>query len=275
MPLKAAVTSLDQVDEGLRPLYRQQGEGDTQFFVLDVEPSLGWNNEHIEGLKTTLGKLRKEKGDLEQSLRSYDGLDAQAARDAMKKVEEFASIDPKKEADRLAEAKVNERLSQVKGLHQQEVEKLKRTGDLYKGNLVKLMIDREIDSALDGLESKGHAIQHGMRDDLRIILRQYVSHEFDDERGSLKVNVHDGTGVPRVKNTAGDYMTIADLVAELPASKPVFFAPKNQPGAGTKSGSGGGMPGAGATKKRSEMSLQERAKFVAEHGQDAYLKLPA
>ena len=76
-----------------------------------------------------------------------------------------------------------------------------------------------------------------------------------------------------MKNTAGDLMTIADLVDELPAAKPNFFEAKGTTGAGTKPAAGGGAVPSG--KKRSEMSTKDKAAFVATHGRDAFLQLPA
>jgi hypothetical protein len=266
--LKAAIRSLEEVEEGQRSLYRQEGE----IFVLNVEGALGWGNENIEGLKGTLGKLRADKSSLEDRLKPYDGLDATAARDALKKVEEFTAIDPKKEADRIAQEKINAQVGQIKSMYEGEKKTLTDRLDRFKGQLVALGVDAEIDRALNGLEASGHKISPPVRGDLRVVLRQYVGHEFDDDKGSLRVTVHDGQGVPRVKNTAGDLMSIADLVAELPTSRPNFFEPKGNNGAGAKPGSGGNPP---STKKRSEMSVQDKAAFVREHGQEAFLKLPA
>ena len=62
------------------------------------------------------------------------------------------------------------------------------------------------------------------RADLRVILRQYVGHDFDEDKGSLKVTVHDGQGVPRVKNTAGDLMSIATALGSGPIMAPAAQA---------------------------------------------------
>jgi hypothetical protein len=266
--LKAAIRTLEEVEEAQRELYRQEGE----VFVLNVEGALGWGNENIDGLKTTLGKLRQEKGDLEGRLKPYDGLDPTVAWEALQKVKEFAAIDPKKEADRLAEEKINAQVSQIKSIYETEKRSLTNKLGAFKSQLVALGVDADIDRALNGLEAKGHKISPSVRGDLRVILRQYVGHEFDDDKGTLKVTVHDGQGVPRVKNTAGDLMTIADLVDELPTSKPNFFEPKGTNGAGAKPASGGGAP---SGKKRSDMSTKDKAAFVATHGRDAFLQLPA
>jgi hypothetical protein len=266
--LKAAIRTLEDVEETQRDLYRQEGE----VFVLNVEGALGWGNENIDGLKTTLGKLRQEKGDLETRLKPYDGLDPTAAWEALQKVKEFAAIDPKKEADRLAEEKINAQVGQIKSMYETEKRALIHKLGAFKSQLVALGVDAEIDRALGGLEAKGHKISPAVRGDLRVILRQYVGHDFDEDKGSLKVTVHDGQGVPRVKNTAGDLMSIADLVDELPASKPNFFEPKGNTGAGVKP-AGGSAPPSG--KKRSEMSIKDKAAFVAAHGREAFLQLPA
>ena len=266
--LKAAIRTLEEVEEAQRGLYRQEGE----IFVLNVEKALGWGNEDIEGLTRTLGKLRQEKGELETKLKPFDGLDATAARDALKKVEEFTAIDPKKEVDRIAQEKINDQVGQIKSMYEAEKQTLTTRLDRFKSQLVALGVDAEIDRALNGLEANGHKISPAVRGDLRVVLRQYVGHEFDDDKGSLKVTVHDGQGVPRVKNTAGDLMSIVDLVSELPASRPNFFEPKGNNGSGAKPNGGGTPP---ATKKRSEMTVEDRAAYVNEHGSEAYLKLPA
>jgi hypothetical protein len=126
--LKAAIRTLDEVEENQRELYRQEGE----VFVLSVEGARGWGNEIIDGLKTTLGKLRQEKGDLETRLKPYDGLDPTSAWEALQKVKEFAAIDPKKEADRLAEEKINAQVGQIKSMY--ETEKRSLTASMQRLN---------------------------------------------------------------------------------------------------------------------------------------------
>jgi hypothetical protein len=51
--LKAAIRTLDEVEEGQRELYRQEGE----VFVLNVDGALGWGNENIDGLKTEVARF--------------------------------------------------------------------------------------------------------------------------------------------------------------------------------------------------------------------------
>ena len=270
MPIKAAIKTLDEVAETHRALYRQEGE----IFVLDTEPALGWGTENIEGLKGTLGKLRKERGDLEAIARNFDGLDATAAREALKKVEEFANIDPKKEADRLAEEKARAKVSQIQSMFDTERAGLVKSRDALKGQLVKLGVDAEIDRALTSLESQGHKIVPSVRGDLRTILRQFVAHEFDDGLGTLKITVHDGAGVPKVKNTAGDLMTIADLVAELPSSRPTFFEAKGVAGGGSQPGGAARSTSNVTNTQRSKMTVQEKSAYISENGLAKYQALP-
>jgi FtsZ-binding cell division protein ZapB len=70
--------------------------------------------------------------------------------------------------------------------------------------------------------------------------------------------------------------TLRDLFTELKA-KPEFsgaFKGVNQSGGGTPpNGGGGGTPPAGS--KRSEMTPLQRVSYIEQHGQEAYLKLPA
>ncbi len=90
---------------------------------------------------------------------------------------------------------------------------------------------------------------------------------FDESAGTILVTDNDGNA--RIADGSGRHMTPADLVLEMkvhPDFAGAFVDASHRP-APT-----GGNPPAGS-KKRSEMSLEERNAYVAQHGFADYRKL--
>lgn len=81
---------------------------------------------------------------------------------------------------------------------------------------------------------------------------------------------NDGT---TLRNADGTPMTLADKYNQLKESegfKFLFVESKPKSGSGTKQSKGEYS----GTPKRSEMTNSDKAKYITEHGQDAFLKLP-
>jgi len=88
-----------------------------------------------------------------------------------------------------------------------------------------------------------------------------------DDNGAIIFTNEDGS----TKYMNGKPMTLADRVAELENSE--AYAPMFKPSG--KGGTGAGKSGgANGSQSRSKMTHSEKAEFISEHGQDAYLKLP-
>lgn len=262
MPLKAIVENLETVDETQRPFYRE----DDGKFVLDVEPVNGFALENIEGLKSALGATRRERDEIQQKFKSFDGLDAAKARDALTKLEELSRIDPEKEADKLAAQKLESLKSQMTDAHRREVEKLVKENSTFKGVALRFGVTDRISKALDAAKAMPDS-----RPVLEAYMSKYVKSSFDDN-GTLSIQIVDDNGNPRIADAQGNPMKIEDLAIELRSKMPQAFEGK---GAGGSGASPGGDPsGGGTVKKRSEMSNDEKAKYLAKNGYEKFMALP-
>lgn len=81
MPIKAVIDSVDGLDSSVASLYVKDGEK----YRLDVEGGFKTLAE-VEGLSSALGKEREVNKANAKMLKSFEGLDAEAARDALAKI---------------------------------------------------------------------------------------------------------------------------------------------------------------------------------------------
>lgn len=259
MALKAIVDNLDGVPEGARDFYTAGEDGK---FTLAVEPVGGWALEDVEGLKSALGKERGENDRLKKQITKFGDIDVDRAREALSHYEQFKDIDPKKEADKIAQAKVEALQKQLLDKHAQEVAgKDERIGNLYK-QVEYLLVDQVATAAI--AEAKGSVellLPH---------VRQFT--RVKEAEGKFSVEIVDREGNPRISNAKGDPLDIKGFVAELRSSD-VFGRAFDGTGI-----TGGGTPpnlnGGGASLNRSKMTAQQKSEYIAKHGQSAFLKLP-
>jgi hypothetical protein len=263
MPIKAIVEDINQVEEPQRALYK---ETDGKF-VLDVEPVGGYALEDVGGLKTALGATRRERDDAMAALKPFEGIDPDKARDAFKRVDEFAKFDPEKEADKIVAGKVEAMKSQLIEQHTAETRKLSERVSVFESAARRLGVTDRISKALD----KAGATPEG-RDVLEAYMAKFVKAGFTED-AALKIDVVDDKGNPRIKNAEGEAMSIEDLAEELRTKMPANFQASSRGGSGATPSPNGGS--SVTTKKRSEMSNAEKGKFIAEHGYKTYMALPA
>lgn len=139
--------------------------------------------------------------------------------------------------------------------HKAEVKKLTSRLDSESGFTRKLLVDNGLTDA---------ATAAGVKSEFLPAVRAMLA-------SKAEVVVEDGGNrIARI----GD-KSIKDYMAEWAQTdegKHYIGAPGNS-GGGAQGGKGGGpAPG---NKKRSEMSFQDKANYIKEHGQEAYTKLPA
>lgn len=235
--LKAVVTDLNTLDEGLRGYYVEK---DGKFF-LNVTPVDGFQLDNTQGLKTALGAERNNVSVLQAQLKPYEGLDAAAARTAIERVTAFGDItpeaaktavetaarlsalDPGKEAEKIA----GEKLETLKGqltaqwtLRETElttqVKNANATVESLTGQLQNLMADSQV----KGEVAKANPLDDA-RDAVELLVSKYVKTSMKD--GKVVVDVIDQNGNPRIKDVNGTPFTVADLVAEIRESKPSLF----------------------------------------------------
>lgn len=261
MSLKAVVETIDVVPEAIRGFY-QEHDGK---FILQVEPVDGYALEDVAGLKSTLGKELTLRKKLEKDVLKFKDIDPEKARDALAKLEELSSIDPAKEADKIANTKFEAAKAQLLERHNGELQS--RDGKI--GKLTKtvesLLIDQAATAAL--ADAKGSV-------DLLLPHVQRHTRVRENDDGTYVVEVIDKSGNSRIGNGKGDPMTIKELVQEMRHSESFgrAFEGSGQSGGGTPPGGGGQL----ITKKKSDFQNEkERAAFVNEHGLDAYKALPS
>jgi hypothetical protein len=224
--LKALVRDINEVDEALRQFYVEK-DG---VHYLNVTPVDGYVLDNVDQLKSTVGALRKEKGDLEKKVQVYGDLDPTKARDALKKVEEFAAFDPAKEADKIAEERFKAREAQLKTLTESEIkardEKLAKRDSQVK----KLLVQNAIKSGLAKLNPLEEAF-----DALEILAERAVSLR-ETAAGDFIVEVLDDQGNPRIKDAQGNPMGIDDFLGELRDKRPALFKADNKSGMDVRPG---------------------------------------
>ena len=258
MPLTTYVENLDSIDENLRDFYKpvEEGEG----YVLNAEPANGYTIENVEALKLTLGKERSSRKEFEKKYTSlskkYEGVDIDELASIKEKYDRLAELDPESEAARLAEERIKQAEEKVQSklinkqkewqkLHEKEVGTRESQINTLKGQLQKLMIDNAATSAL---AESGVLPEH-----LELLLPKVTNATrlFENEDGSLSVQVVDREGNPRVRSDGQD-MTVKDLIPELQNKWPSSFSAETKRGGGIKP-----QHGAAGTKTMADMSPNE------------------
>lgn len=230
MALKAVLTSLDGIDDSIKALYVEK-DGK---HILDVETVEGYALEDVSGLKTALGKERTTRERLERDVVKFKDLDPDKAREALAKLEELTSIDPAKEADKIANTKFEAAKSQLLEKHQ---------GDLTARDGKISSLEGLVDQLARKQEAIAAIAEHKGSVDLLLphVLNITKSEVTDD---GVRVKVLQPDGNDRV-NGKGDPMSIRELVAEMRQSDiygPAFEG-SGQSGSGKQpNGGGGGAP---------------------------------
>jgi hypothetical protein len=260
MSLEKSLETLDDVPEALRSLYREN-EGQ---FELAIDPS------ELEDLVAPNLKsaLQKERQNAKQRERE--------AKDLKRKLEALGEEDPEtllhelndlREKSAKGKGKDDSAVEQVRKQLQEEFGKTIKTKDETINDLRSQLTSLLVDSAATGAISEMKGVPK--------LLLPHVKRmtEVVHEDGKYQVRVLNDKGEHRV-NKDGDYKSIKELVSEL-RNDEVFARAFDGDGA-----SGGGIPSGGprgggaATKKRSQMTVDEKSAFIADQGMEKYLALP-
>jgi hypothetical protein len=248
--LKAVVTDLNTVDEAHRAFYVERNGK----FYVNITPVEGFELDNVQGLKTALGAERNNVAVLKEQIKPYEGLDAAAARTAIERIAAFGDItpdaaktavetaarltalDPAKEADKIANTKLETLKSQLQAqftLRETELTTAVKAGETtvqsLTGQLQTLVRDNEIKSELAKLNPLDDA-----RDAIELLAGKSVRTKMVD--GKVAVEVLDTNGNPRIKDVQGAPFTIADLLTEVRDSRPSLFKPEDKRGMGTTPG---------------------------------------
>jgi len=248
--LNAVVKDINTVDEAHRGFYKQDGDK----FVLQVTGVDGYALENVSGLRSALTSERATREELEGKLKPYEGLDVstakqaieairlygditpQKAKDAVEGFTRLSAIDPKSEADRLADEKFNnakEQLTAAFATRETEltgqVEAASATVKSLKGQLEMLMVDNVLNSELTKLGPL-----EDLRDAVLLLARQSIRTK--EVNGQIVVEVVDANGNAQIKSVENGQvvnMTVADLLADLREKKPGLFKPDPIKGLGS------------------------------------------
>ncbi len=228
MALVAMLDSVDALSEELRKEYKKRDDGK---WVLEVTPVGGLELSDTAGLKTALGKERANAKTAAEKLVAFGELDPAAAKAALAKVKEMADWDPEK---KVAE-KVQAREKQLIEKHEAAVAALEKERDSVSTELQRNLITN---TAITALQSAKGSVK---------LLLPHVERQAKmrrTETGQFAVDVIGADGNPRVGDSAGNPMTIAQLVEELKGSKDfaAAFEGAGATGSGTAGGGGTKVP---------------------------------
>lgn len=273
MPIKAIVTKLDDVEAGLRPLYRPTKGDDepTGMFILDVEPA---NGLELRNFGKLIGALQEERGNAETAARKLKKFEALGSVDDIekrlstadsvaKKYEELAALDPKREAEKLADTKLQAALADIGKRHADELAKRDGAISGLKAQISRSLIDNEAMKALSAsgvMPGHDQLLLRAIRDTARVV---------EKDGGEHVLEIVDANGAVRIKDANRTPFGMADLIAEMKTTYPGAFAASDGKGPGVPpgAGSGGGAP---LGKKLSEMTPDEKAQIITEKGYDAF-----
>jgi hypothetical protein len=232
MSLPAVIDSLDSVDEKFRSEYKQiDGK-----FILDVVKTGDYELANVQATMSSLSAARKERDDAKKMLKQWEGLEPAAAREALKKLEEFSKLDP----EAMARAKVEEFRTKIVGEHQTVVKGLNDKIAALTSNLSEQLITNSAQSAIAQFGGSKHA---------KLLLPHILGRTRlrETENGRHVVEVLDDAGGVQLGDANGTPMTIAQFVERMRGMPEyeVCFEGANRSGAG---GPGNGRPPSSETR---------------------------
>jgi len=214
--------------EGLSEELQKEYEEKDGKFYLSVEKVNGLALENVDGLKSTVEKLRTAEKTLQQSLKSvqdslnehskkYEGIDPEVARSALSKIDEIKNWDGEtkvKKAVEVAEQKLQAKMNELVKTHSTKVEELEDELANSQSQLQDAIVTSRI---IEAIHKEGGSV------DLLIPHVRKNVNMIKDNNGKWKPEVINDDGNPRIGDSQGNPMTITQLVQEM-KSKDVFAA---------------------------------------------------
>lgn len=274
MALEAQVTQeqLDQMPEPIKAEYEAVPDRDG-VYQLSVNPGdSGLQLTNAASLKSTLEKERQTARDAQKKLKNFEGLDPEAAREAL----DFKTKFDAGELDNEAEARLKAREKELHEKYEQQRKQLEgkvdETSKFAQEREQQLL--RELRSAKVSEAVKSAIRQNGGSEHL---LAPIVERKVDlaEEDGKFSVQVLNDDGQPMLSRKpgagAGDPMTIDEFVASLRERDE--YAPAFAGSGSTGGGSGGKSTGSGMSVggkiRISSQDAKDVAKFRAARKQAA------
>ena len=203
--LKAVYETTDEIPENLREYY---AESDAGGYILSVSDESGYALENVQGLKSTLGKLKDRATKAEEGLKQYSaiGRSPQELAEALQQLESLR-ITQGEESEAISRMKAE--LDNVKRSARENIEQatapIQSLADARMEQIKDLLIDSQLQNAI--IEAGGNPRL------LMPILKNEVRARTDED-GKVIVEIVDADGTPRVKGKDLAPMGFSDLVAE-------------------------------------------------------------
>jgi hypothetical protein len=157
--LKTKIDSLEEVPEALRGFYEETGTGS---YVLEIDGVPPQAQAKIAEFRENNINLAKEREQLEEKLKVYEGLDPDRARDAMAKLATMEEDEMVKAGD--IEALVQQRLNASKADHLKQLDSLKTAKEeaetkskINQAKLSEYIIQQKIVEAVNGVATPHNA----------------------------------------------------------------------------------------------------------------------
>tara|TARA_R100000152_G_C6780095_1_gene212455 strand:+ start:2303 stop:3106 length:804 start_codon:yes stop_codon:yes gene_type:complete len=231
--MKAIITTEEReaLDETMQQQYESIDDGR---WILQVDSVDGYALEDVTGLKAALSKERTLAREASNLAKSFEGMDAEAARAALEKVSEMDNWTPQ---DKVAE-QIERRERQLVAKHEKALADSGAENAHLRSQLDKHLIEAAAVNALN--KHKGNI-------ELLLPHVKSMTRVEQDGSGNFVARVVDQDGHPRISMKQGsqDPMTIDELVGSLRQSD--TFAPAFAGSGATGSGATGNSAGSAGT----------------------------
>ncbi len=244
MALRAFLSSLNELSDEAKKLYRKEGDG----FVLDVETSDGFELVNTTNLKKSLQTERNRAKELDEKIKAFGDATPESVQSALSLVKELDG----KPLDKAMEERWKLRETQLSDKHKTEITKHETKISKLLEELQENIITARATQAI--AEKKGnvelllpHVIKH-MR--MREVDGKHIAQIIDPSTKQERITK---------KGSSSDAMQLSELMEEFVNSSSFSAAFEGSNASG--SGAGGGASGGGKSGNAYTIS-QEQAKDI-------------
>lgn len=270
MPLKSAVTDINEVEESQRGFYKEQNG----IYVLDAEPvevEVGGTKrkfgvDDVGTLNATMARQQARIAELQQTMQRYEGIDPGKVKQAFDELEtlrsENASVEEK------ARAMAKSQMDQMAGKFEEQTSAWQNQLKTAESALERALIDNELSKAI---------ISAGGDENTVALLTPHLKERIRMNKNGSEYGyevVDPMTGGPAVGDATGAPMTIKQLVESSKdhATFALAFPSSGKSGGGTKSS--GAHSGNRFPQNRSKFTSEQRSEYLEKHGWEKWVKLP-
>ena len=217
MGLKKKITAKDfeALEEGLKGFYTKATDGDDYFLQVEGDE----DKQKLKEFRDKNNELLKKHAEISEKLKPFEGLDADAAREALQKMQGLA--DKKLIEEGKIDELIGKRTERMKAEYEGQVKKLTEAleasnvkNSKYKERLNKEIIDARLSAAVSNVGT----VRKGAMPD---ILRRGRNEWKLDEDGNPVP--YDSDGNVRYGSDAKTVMKTSEWAAELAQTAPFFF----------------------------------------------------